>query len=348
MELSSIITDKLQQKDVIWYSESGGSWSLIAEQDTTQKILKDLSKHGCRETIRRNCPQFEDLTFSLKRAAGVGILDFQESDIVVDVGCNWGALSELIARTGCKVLCIDQTKESLLFLKKRLDESGLDNVDLVCTDLRGVSFKDYSVDKFIVNGVLEWIPETINVAFKKDSIKENRSNNVLRKILNYYRDNQSPLEIQQRFLKKLHKALKKEGLLYLAIENRFDVSFFLGFRDPHTSLRFVNILPRFLQIPYSFLLLGRPFLTWIYSERELKKLLYSSGFSNVSIMYAYPDYRFPDLILSDKGLKDFYPCRFKNSRRKRGKIVWWFLENIFYKILRAKSLSPSFIVIAHK
>lgn len=347
-ELAGIVTDKLQHKDGIWYSESSGSWSLIAEQDTTRKLLKDLSKYSCQEAIRRNCPQFEDLTFSLKRAAGVAIMDFQESDIVVDVGCNWGALTAPIARTGCKVIGVDQTTDSLLFLRKRLDEEGLRKVDLVCANVREISFEESSVDKFIVNGVLEWIPETMNVAFKKDSLKKSRKENIIRRIFRYYKENRSPIEIQRKFLGKLYKALKSDGVLYLAIENRLDIQFFLGGRDPHTGLRFVNILPRIIQIPYSFFMSGRPFQTWIYSENEIRRLLYSSGFSDVELMYAFPDYHFPDLVLSAESMKRFRPVRFIKSRRKHIKIIWWFLETVFYKLLKAKRLSPAFIVIARK
>ena len=347
MDLSSIIENNITLKDGIWYSGNNGYWSLL-NHDKMQKILSDLSDHTCLEFVRENIPQWEDLIFSLKRAAGVGMLDIRESDIVVDIGCMWGALTVPIARTDCKVIGIDQTKESLLFHSKRLNEENLTNVDLVCADARELSFKKSSVDKFIVNGVLEWIPESVNVAFEKDHLKKDKNRNIIKKIFKYYKNGHSPLAIQRSFLSKLNKALKKNGTLYLAIENRFDIHFFLGGRDPHTDFRFINILPRFLQIPYSFLLLGRPFLTWIYSENELKELLYLSGFSKVEIMYAFPDYQFPELILSAKGMAEFTPVRYGKSKRKIGKIIWWFLETFFYKSLKAKSLSPAFVVIAHK
>jgi 2-polyprenyl-3-methyl-5-hydroxy-6-metoxy-1,4-benzoquinol methylase len=347
MEASEIIHNDLVLEEGIWCAQISGNWSLV-EQRIEQKILADLSECGCREAIHKNCPQFEDLTFSLKRAAGVGILEFQESDIVVDVGCNWGALSVPIARTNCKVIGIDQTKESLLFLRKRLEEEGLTNVGLVCIDIQDLSFRKASVDKFIVNGVLEWIPEAINVAFEKDRLQKSKKKNIVREIFRYYKENQSPIEIQRKFLGKLNKALKRDGVLYLAIENRFDIQFFLGGRDPHTGLRFVNILPRIIQIPYSFFMSGRPFQTWIYSENEIRRLLYSSGFSDVELMYAFPNYHFPDLVLSAESMKKFRPVRFIKSRRKHIKIIWWFLETVFYKLLKAKRLSPAFIVIARK
>lgn len=347
MAPADIIENNIALQDGIWYSGDNGYWSLL-DQDRMRKILSDLSEYSCLEFVRKNFPQWEDLIFSLKRAAGVGILDIRAGDVVVDIGCMWGALTVPVARTDCKVIGIDQTKESLLFHQKRLKEEGLTNVDLVCADVRKLSFKESSVDKVIVNGVLEWIPEPVNVAFEKERKGEKTDRNIIKHIFRHNGNGNSPRAVQRGFLSKINSALKEGGTLYLAIENRFDIQFFLGGRDPHTDFRFVNVLPRFLQIPYSVLLSGRPFLTWIYSENELRELLRSSGFSKVEIMYAFPCYQFPELILSAEGMKEFTAVRYSQSKRKIGKIIWWILETIFYKTLKAKSLSPAFIVVAHK
>ena len=64
----------------------------------------------------------------------------------------WGALTVPLARKQCRVVAIDQTEDSLVLLKQRLADEDLNNVSLVCGNLKKIRFKKNSVDKVIVNG----------------------------------------------------------------------------------------------------------------------------------------------------------------------------------------------------
>jgi hypothetical protein len=158
-----------------------------------------------------------------------------------------------------------------------------------------------------------------------------------------------PIDEQRRFLKKLHASLNEEGCLYLAIENRYNIFYFLGLREEHCGIRFISLLPRFVQDRLSILLKGRRFRTWTHSKKELKELLYSAGFSRVEMFYAFPDYKEPDFILSEKRGMDFF--RYNKSIGKKPvykKVILRLIEEIIFRRLRCAFFAPSFIAHAYK
>jgi hypothetical protein len=341
------IKGKLEYKDGIWYSGRSGFWSFF-DENTARRLLEEAKASGCLGAVRSIFPEREDIIFSPKRAGGIGMLDFKQGDTVVDVGCMWGALTIPAAKAAGRVIAIDKTAQSLAFLKERLREEELSNVELICADINNTDYIEGSVDKFIVNGVLEWVPEPADVSVTDYYMKKRRKGIPLAGMMSRPKGLISPRQMQKGFLKKLCQGLKKNGMLYLGIENRFDAAFFLGARDPHTGLRFVNILPRALQEFYSLIVRAEPYRTWIYSQKGIRRLLRESGFIDIEIYYAFPDYRIPELILSEKGYANFKPVRYLRKSSFIKKVFWYALEYICYQLLRLKSLSPSFIIIARK
>ncbi|MFC1828296.1 class I SAM-dependent methyltransferase [Thermodesulfobacteriota bacterium] len=340
MKPEDVISESLELGDGIWLTQEEGYWSNIKQKEMV-KALQSLPDYSARQFIKRFFPAREEVIFGTKRPGGLGLLKFNKDDIVLDAGCMWGALTVPLGRSGCRVFGMDQTRESLLFLHKRLEEEGLTNVSLIRANLNKVKLKPNCFDKIIVNGVLEWLAEEkveVDEYYKK---RENKKSPAVRK-------NNTPRQVQADFLSKIFMALKPGGTLYLAIENRYDAANFFGYGDPHTGQRFVTLLPRFLQNSFSRIFTGRPYKTWIYSEKELRKLFTGSGFVNPDIYYAFPDYRMPELILSRQGMQNFRPVRYLETRNFRNKLFWYCLENIFYKYLKLASLAPSFIVTATK
>ena len=290
--------------------------------------------------MKRFFPQHEDVIFSPKRVGGIATLDISADDVILDAGAMWGALSIPMARTGAKVFALDQTEESLLFLKRRKADEDLENLEIVCADLNKQDIQQKFFSKIVVNGVLEWVP------YREDyevNSKDNKSKKIKEESLD------SPYIMQQNFLKKMHKSLREDGKLYLAIENRYDFMYFLGLPEPHCNIRFISFMPRFIQNIIHYIINGSEFRTWTYSRTELKKLIESAGFSDVKMHYGFPDYRIPELVLDDKNFKEFY--RENSPLGKKSlikKIAIKSVELIVYKFLRLTYFSPSFIVHATK
>ncbi|MDP3791582.1 MAG: class I SAM-dependent methyltransferase [Candidatus Omnitrophota bacterium] len=338
MSIDSVVSGQLENREGIWFGPSGGYWSNL-DKNENDRYVSDLSGLGSRKTVQCHFPQYFDVIFSDKRAGGLLLLDPRPGDIVVDAGCMWGALTVPLARAGCNVIAVDQTRESLLLLKRRLTEEGLTKADLVCADLRKLKYKNCSVDKFLVNGVLEWIPEEGTVELKKYYGK---------RLAKKYERTARPCHIQTGFLKTIYDGLKNGGQLYLAIENRFDIFNFLGLPDPHCNIRFITFLPRIVQDLVSKAVLGRPYVNWTYSRKSLRKMLISAGFKDVRIFYAFPDYRFPEYILTDNGMRYYRPCMYKKGRNIIAKAVCYAIEDIVFRRLRLGFFSQSFVVLARK
>lgn len=338
MRISDIISEALEKKEGIWFGPSGGYWSNL-DLEENKRYVKSLPESGTRDTVRRYFPEHFDVIFSPKRAGGLPLLNPGPGELIVDVGCMWGALTVPLARSGCNVVAIDQTLESILLLKQRIIEDNLSNVDIVCADLKKIEFRQCSVDKFVVNGVLEWIPESGVIEIKKYYGKRHAKKKYGRI---------DPYDLQLKFLKGIYNGLKPGGTLYLAIENRYDIFNFLGLPDPHCNLRFITFLPRFLQNVISRIFLGRPYVNWTYSAGGLKKILKETGFHDIKILYAFPDYRSPEQILSKDGMTYYRPCKFRRARNIFIKVWSYAIEDVLFRRLRMTVFAPSFVVLAKK
>lgn len=242
-----------------------------------------------------------------------------------------------MAKRGCKVIAMDQTYDSLKFLKVRSQEECLDNIFSVQDDIKKSSIEE-SADIALVNGVLEWIPESgdieINEYYGKKSSKSYA---------------ESPETLQREFLATVSRSLKKGGQMMLAIENRYDYSRFIGKKDPHANIYFTSFLPRFFSNLISNIVLERPYRNYIYSFSHLKKILLESGFNSVELYMSFPDYHFPELVLpyTKEGINQYrqYPNEFRITTKQ--KIAYRF-EMLIMKFLKARVLAPAIIAIARK
>lgn len=141
--------------------------------------------------------------------------------------------------------------------------------------------------------------------------------------------------------------MKEGGKLYLAIENRYAYEMFLGSPDPHNNLRFTSIAPRNVADRISKKYLGRPYVNWLYPFNELEHLLKESDFTSVDSYLCFPDYLFPEKIISySNNLSDFSSVKIGSTPRKQ--YFKRLVENLLFRKLKLKWLAPSIIVIAYK
>ncbi|KKM77144.1 hypothetical protein LCGC14_1372940 [marine sediment metagenome] len=228
-------------------------------------------------------PNETDEMLSPIRANGLKLLDIKPHQIGVDYGCGRGALL-IPAAKQCKLMIgIDNTKESIKFLTNRIEEEKITNCCLFVRNIKEVAL-DNAVDFSIVNGVLEWIP----VKEKVDIRSYFR-----RRVPEFCVPEKNPLTLQLEFLKRVYSNLKQGGKLYLGIENRYDWRYFLWKKDPHTNLMWTSIFPRRFANLRCNLAYGRPYETYTYSPKALKRLLLRAGFASVSLYEALPSYHYP-------------------------------------------------------
>lgn len=326
------------QKDAsgIFVSEGEGYWSNLSKEES-RNLLSTAAEIGPLRAVRKLIPHLEKMIFSEKREAALELLNLGGTGICIDFGCMWGVLSIGMAKRGYDVISIDQTYDSLEFLNLRKKEERIDNIYPTQCDIRNFKI-DGIADCAIVNGVLEWIPESGEIeigAYYGKKVRKSYAGN--------------PAEMQYNFLATTFKSLKPGGKLLLAIENRYDYSRFIGKRDPHANIFFTSILPRPISNLISKMVLGRPYRNYIYSFRKLEKMVLKAGYSSVELYMSFPDYHFPELILPyrEKGIDSYksYPC-FQRTTKKQ-KIAYYF-EYLIMKYLKAKHFAPAIMLVAQK
>jgi 2-polyprenyl-3-methyl-5-hydroxy-6-metoxy-1,4-benzoquinol methylase len=312
-----------------------GYWSNLS-RPANARLLDTAARVGAREAVRREMPHLFDIVYSSKREAGLELLDIAPGMICIDYGCMWGALSAGASRRGANVIAVDQTYESLAFFAARKQEDDLENVTLVQDDIRSTRFEDLA-DRAIVNGVLEWVPEVGEIALEAYYGKRQ-----------FRRKSETgPREQQLAFLKTTQRALRPGGRLFLAIENRFDYTQFLGKRDPHSNLWLTSIAPRWLANLISEACLSRPYVNYLYSFAALRRLIRSAGFSSVEMHMCFPNYRFPELLIPfDDDAKMYRPYEVLGGSWRRRVVQR--IERIIMATPGGRLVAPSIIAVATK
>lgn len=323
-------------------SKVQGYWSHLTKTEQAL-LLSEIKTHTCRNVVRKSLPNLESYMFSPVRATGLKVLGIRPNDIGIDYGCMWGNLLLHAAKHCEAIVGIDQTRESLLFLRKRVVEENLHHkCFLVHANLRNDIKLHRIFDFAVINGVLEWVPDSSE--FTRAPIFRGRLS--LKKPL------REPRLSQLEFLRMVHRNLKTGGKLYLAIENRYDYQFFLWKLDPHTKTLYTPFLPRGIANFLSNVWRNRPYANYLYSHDALENILREAGFRTITKYAVFPTYKYPRTIISldSRNLDQYQP--FYNSAETKNPVkisfrkIRLFLDMLIYKRLGLLELAPSFIVIA--
>ncbi len=252
-------------------------WNLLNEErmDVLLEIARD---HGYRYAVEKILGPFAGhylvgYVLDDSRADFRTVLPLTQETAVLDLGAGWGAVSCGLAADCRSVTAVDTNAQTLAFIQIRAEQSGLRNVQVAQIDPlddASLPFPDGSFDVAILNGVLEYVGEA-STGLRPD-------------------------EVQRRCLREIRRVVKPGGVLYVGIENRYGLLYFLGTRD-HSTLRFTSLLPRSLANLVTRLRLRKPYRTYTYTCRGYRELLKSAGFEDPSIYLAYPTYREPHFIL---------------------------------------------------
>lgn len=145
-------------------------------------------------------------------------------------------------------------------------------------------------------------------------------------------------------LVKARSHLKEEGGLILAIENQLGLKYFNGCSEDHVGVPYYGVSGLYeSNEPVTF---GRYNLT-----NKLKE----SGFSGVDLFFPYPDYKLPNVILSEAALEESrfnFPDLLMNnfSRDYQGGSSRAFPEGVAWRVVAenklAMDLANSFLVFA--
>ena len=132
-------------------------------------------------------------------------------------------------------------------------------------------------------------------------------------VLEYMGINSTSVDPYSEILLKINQLLKPNGILLLAIENRFGLKYWCGAAEDHTGVPFDGI-SGYQQNSYTTRYHKSGVKT--FSRDTLKKYLEKCGFQQSKWFYPMPDYKFPTMVFSDEylpgnadvgGIKFSYP-----------------------------------------
>lgn len=196
------------------------------------------------------------------RANILKCLDFKTKQIkVLELGSGCGAITRSL---GERFESVDSVEGSPLRAKITRERCrDLSNVNVFCSDIKRIKFEP-KYDVVTLIGVLEYAP----VYFSNDN-------------------NENPFHT---FLKIVKSALKPDGVLIIAIENKIGLKYWSGCPEDHTGKIYDSI--------HGYSVDGTP---KTFSKIEMNGCLNEMGFSNLDYYYFFPDYKFATDVLSSNG-----------------------------------------------
>ncbi|HEY4285642.1 MAG TPA: class I SAM-dependent methyltransferase [Puia sp.] len=93
-------------------------------------------------------------------------------------------------------------------------------------------------------------------------------------------------------LSNIRAFLKPGGIVLIAIENKLGLKYWAGAPEDHTGQAYLGIENRYSSST-----------AVTFGKKELETMLRISGYSDTSFLYPFPDYKLPDSIVTDPGLR---------------------------------------------
>ena len=228
---------------------------------------------------------------------------FKKDASLLEIGSGCGALTGLFCSKVKEVKSIELTKIRGKINYERNKKHR--NLELIIGNFNKIPLEE-KFDYIILNGVLEYAGS--------------------------FTETEDPYT---DFLKKVKTFLKPNGILLIAIENRFGIKYFNGAVEDHTSRLFSGINN------YAGINSVKTF-----TKGELDELLNHIGFDDFKYYYPVPDYKFPEVLYTDQSL-DLMNFNIRNNVYNADRLLLYNEEEVFNSLTKegiAEHFFNSFIV----
>jgi len=310
-------------------------WGEVPELEASA-LLDEARSLGWRDAVEQHFKSSPPMQYSVldwqSRASWLPLLGLGAGAVALDVGSGYGAITHALAVSCAEVYSVEAIPNRIEFSRIRMQQEGLSNVQLIQASATELPLRDNSFDLIVLNGVLEWVGQWDTSA--------------------------PPNTIQLRFLRKLHRALKPEGILLIGIENRIGYNFLAGGRD-HSGLPYTGLMPRWLaslvlrhskRPPHRTELNARQYRTYTYSELGYRRILRKAGFHRFSFYAAEPGYNQPtSLVPLRRNALTAHILRMMSEPKFGLRQRWRRLAKLYLsRVGLFRAFIPDFVIIANK
>jgi 2-polyprenyl-3-methyl-5-hydroxy-6-metoxy-1,4-benzoquinol methylase len=233
-----------------------------------QKAKKLGWETAAIEHVRYYLNPIDYLSYAHKQIISEAPGDFQyllpinKESIVLLFGVGWGNIAAAVARNSKYVYVLDANVDLLHFSVLRFQDERLSNTRFIQSSSCSFPVKENCFDTIVLYGNLEQMA--------------------------CERSNTSHDQMVTEFLSKVKSALKPDGILYIATENRFSFHYFTGKKEIRSNLRFVTLLPCRIVNYYLRMRGSINYQCNYYSKNNLKNKIVKSGFVKPVFYYPIP------------------------------------------------------------
>ena len=263
--------------------------------------------------LQRNCIDWPSLYhLSAGRANLLRPLREHLQGTILELGAGCGAITRFLGESGAKVVAVEGTTRRASIARQRTRD--LPNVNVVAEEILAFQ-SDIRFEVVTLIGVLEYGGLLVGV--------------------------QDP---HRALLEHARKLLKPDGILILAIENRYGLKYLAGAPEDHLGVPMVGVENRYPEHGAK-----------TFGKSELSDLLERAGYGTVEFAAPLPDYKLPGSIVTTRGANDktfdaaqlFWQSARSDPQRVRAPS--FLLERVWPGIVANKlamDLSNSFLVVA--
>lgn len=245
-------------------------------QDAMQAVLEEARTLGWQAAVRKLLPPaLADYVSASSRAAFHELLPLPHGARILDVGAGWGGIAARLAEH-YQVVALEGVAERARFIALRQQQDRLERLQVVNGDVHQTPLALGQYDAIVANGILEWVALMDTTA--------------------------PPTAVQSQFLSRLRDLLAPQGMIYLAIENRFGWAELRGALD-HSGLPYTSLLPRPLArwvcalSPHYRANFNVGYRTYTYSHRGYARLFADAGLEMRAAWISPMGYNQPERLI---------------------------------------------------
>lgn len=181
---------------------------------------------------------------------------FKKNSRILEIGGGLGAVTGCLCDKSSKVVSVEYSKRRAETIYYR--HKNRDNLEVIVGNFEKINFEE-KFDYIVLIGVFEYAKRFFNT---KDPFNE--------------------------FLIKMKKLLKTNGVILIAIENRYGIKYFAGSNEDHYGEKYLGLKGYENHDIQTF------------GKKELSDIVKKAGFKYEKYYYPYPDYKMPYIIYTDE------------------------------------------------